>query len=200
MLDIKFIRDNVDLVKRSILLKNEKCDVDRLVELDSQRRQLIYDVEKLKKERNDNSKKIADLKKEKKDADHLIERTKQISSEIKDLDEKLTDLQTDIKFILDRIPNIPHPSTPEGKSSEDNVEVKSGGIIPEFSFLFIKWPNYLSFFSHFFHLYICNNIFDFVITKLCKFCCVIRVPSSSKNNARYFYLFFSSVIVEGNIK
>jgi len=134
MLDIKFIRDNVDLVKRSVLLKNEKCDVDRLVELDSQRRQLIYDVEKLKKERNDNSKKIADLKKEKKDADHLIERTKQISSEIKDLDEKLTDLQTDIKFILDRIPNIPHPSTPEGKSSEDNVEVKTWGKIPEFDF------------------------------------------------------------------
>jgi seryl-tRNA synthetase len=134
MLDIKFIRDNINFVKRGILLKNEKCDVDRLVEIDSQRRQIIYDVEQLKKERNENSKKVADLKKEKKDADHLIERTKQISSEIKDLDEKLNKSQADIKFELDRIPNMPHASSPEGNNSEDNVEIKTWGKIPEFDF------------------------------------------------------------------
>ncbi len=134
MLDIKFIRDNTELVKKGVLLKGEKCDVDRLLELDSQRRQFIYDVEQLKKERNDNSKKVADLKKEKKDAADLIERTKQISSEIKDLDEKLGELQIEIKYEMDRIPNMPHPSTPEGKESEDNVEVKTWGKIPKFDF------------------------------------------------------------------
>lgn len=134
MLDIKFIRDNTELVKKGVLLKGEKCDVDRLLELDSQRRQFIYDVEQLKKERNDNSKKVADLKKEKKDAADLIERTKQISSEIKDLDEKLGELQIEIKYEMDRIPNMPHPSTPEGKDSEDNVEVKTWGKIPKFDF------------------------------------------------------------------
>ena len=134
MLDIKFIRDNTELVKKGVLLKGEKCDVNRLLELDSQRRQFIYDVEQLKKERNDNSKKVADLKKEKKDAADLIERTKQISSEIKDLDEKLGELQIEIKYEMDRIPNMPHPSTPEGKDSEDNVEVKTWGKIPKFDF------------------------------------------------------------------
>ncbi len=134
MLDIKFIRDNTELVKKGVLLKGEKCDVNRLLELDSQRRQFIYDVEQLKKERNDNSKKVADLKKEKKDTADLIERTKQISSEIKDLDEKLGELQIEIKYEMDRIPNMPHPSTPEGKDSEDNVEVKTWGEIPKFDF------------------------------------------------------------------
>jgi seryl-tRNA synthetase len=134
MLDIKYIRDNAELVKKGVFLKNERCDVDRLLELDSQRRQLTYDVEQLKKDRNDNSKKVADLKKEKKDADHLIERTKQISLEIKNLDEKLNELQIDIKYEMDRIPNMPHFSTPEGKNSEDNVEVKTWGEIPDFDF------------------------------------------------------------------
>jgi len=134
MLDIKFIRDHAELVKKGIRLKNEKCDVDRLLELDSQRRQVIYDVEQLKKERNENSKKIADLKRVKKETNHLIERTKQVSFKIKELDEKLNELQIDIKSEMDRIPNMPHFSAPKGKDSKDNVEVKTWGQIPEFDF------------------------------------------------------------------
>jgi seryl-tRNA synthetase len=134
MLDIKFIRDNADLVKKGSRLKNEKCDVDRILEFDSKRRQVIFEVEQLKKERNENSKIVADLKKEKKDANDIIERTKQISTEIKDLDEKLGKLQIDIKYEMDRIPNMPHPSTPEGKDSQDNVEVKTWGEIPKYDF------------------------------------------------------------------
>jgi len=134
MLDIKFIRENKELIKNIVLLKGEKSDIDRLLELDSQRRHFIYDVENLKKERNENSKKVADLKREKKDADKLIERTKQISFEIKKHDEQLSELSIDIKYEMDRIPNIPHSSTPEGNDSDDNVEVKTWGEIPEFDF------------------------------------------------------------------
>jgi seryl-tRNA synthetase len=134
MLDIKFIRDNPDLVKKGSLLKNENCDIDRLLNLDAQRRQIIFEVEQLKKERNDNSKKVADLKKEKKDANQIIEHTKQISFKIKALDEDLGKLQGEIKHEMDRIPNLPHESAPEGKDSEDNVEVKSWGELPKFDF------------------------------------------------------------------
>jgi len=134
MLDIKFIRDNAELVKKGALLKGEKCNIDRILELDSNRRQVIFEVEQLKKERNENSKKVADLKKQKKDANDIIERTKQISSEIKNLDEKLGDLQIEIKSEMDRIPNMPHSSTPEGKDAEDNVEVKTWGKIPKYDF------------------------------------------------------------------
>jgi len=134
MLDLKFIRENPDLVKKGIQLKNEKCDIDILLQLDSERRQLIYKVEQLKQERNDNSKQVALLKKDKKDASDLIERTKNISTEIKDLDGKLTSLQSRLKSEMDRIPNMPHGSAPEGLSSENNVEIRSWGKIPKFDF------------------------------------------------------------------
>jgi seryl-tRNA synthetase len=134
MLDLKFIRENPEKVKKGVLLKNESADIDRLLQLDKQRREIIFNVEQLKKERNDNSSQVALLKKEKKDASGLIEKTKTISVEIKSLDEELAALQSQIKTELDRIPNLPHRSTPEGKSSDDNVEVKTWGRIPAFDF------------------------------------------------------------------
>ncbi len=134
MLDLKFIRENADKVKNGIQLKGESADVDHLLKLDRSRRELIFQVEQLKKERNDNSKQVALLKKEKSDASALIERTKQISEEIKIIDEKLSGLQDKIKYEMDRIPNLPHSSTPEGKDAQDNVEIKSWGKLPEFDF------------------------------------------------------------------
>jgi len=134
MLDLKFIRENPEQVKKGVLLKNESADIDRLLQLDKQRREIIFNVEQLKKERNDNSSQVALLKKEKKDASGLIEKTKTISVKIKGLDEELAALHSQIKTELDRIPNLPHASTPEGKSSADNVEVKTWGRIPAFDF------------------------------------------------------------------
>ncbi len=134
MLDLKFIRENPEMVKRGVQLKGENCDIDRLISLDSERRQMIFKGEQLKKERNENSKKVADLKKDKRDASGLINRTKQISDEIKKIDDKLSGLEENIKYELDRIPNLPHPSVPEGESFDDNVEIKSWGDIPNFDF------------------------------------------------------------------
>ncbi|TFH01698.1 MAG: serine--tRNA ligase [Calditrichales bacterium] len=134
MLDIKFIRENPDLVINGTRLKNEKCDVAHLIDLDSERRKIIFKVEQLKKERNDNSQNVALLKKEKKDATALIERTREISDEIKKLDAQISDLELKVRFELDRIPNLPHASAPVGKSSEDNVEIKTWGKIPAYDF------------------------------------------------------------------
>ncbi len=134
MLDLKFIREHPEKVKDAIRLKNETADVDRILELDRERRAIIFDVENLKKERNDNSNQVAQLKKDKKDASHLIERTKKISGEIKILDEKLSAVQAEIRKILDWIPNIPHATVPEGKDASDNVEVLTWGDIPKYDF------------------------------------------------------------------
>ena len=82
MLDLKFIRENPDKVKEAILLKNEKGDVDRVLELDQERRKVIFEVENLKKERNENSNLVAQFKKDKKDASELIQKTKKISADI----------------------------------------------------------------------------------------------------------------------
>jgi len=134
MLDLKFIRENPEQVRKGIQLKNESGDVDALLDLDRQRRSWIFEVENLKKERNENSRQVAELKKEKKDADALIEKTRIISERIKELDVQLAEIELSIKRQLDRIPNLPHASVPPGKDSAENVVVKSWGKIPQFDF------------------------------------------------------------------
>jgi seryl-tRNA synthetase len=134
MLDLKFIRENPELVKEAIALKNEKGDVDRLLEMDHERRRIIMQVETLKKERNENSRLVAQYKKEGRDAGSVIEKTRQMSDEIKNLDDALSKLEAEIKADLDRIPNIPHISAPRGSGSEDNRETGKWGSIPKFDF------------------------------------------------------------------
>ncbi|MCH8021165.1 serine--tRNA ligase, partial [candidate division KSB1 bacterium] len=72
MLDLKFIRENLDLVKEGVKNKREKVDLDRLISLDSKRREILQEVEQLKNQRNTNSQLIAKLKKEGKSADANI--------------------------------------------------------------------------------------------------------------------------------
>ncbi len=134
MLDIKFIRDHAEQVKQGIIDKNEKGDVDLILKLDQDRRAIIFEVEKLKKQRNENSKQVSQLKREGADASEVIESTKNISAKIKELDENLSALEVELQNHLSRIPNMPHKSTPIGKDAKDNVEVRHWGEIPSFDF------------------------------------------------------------------
>ncbi|HOP49544.1 MAG TPA: serine--tRNA ligase [Ignavibacteriales bacterium] len=124
MLDIKFIRQNSDLVKQAIKNKNEKDRIDELLELDKKRREILSKVEELKAYQNRVSKEIAQLKKENKDTTEIFAKMKSISDEIKSLDDEVKDLEVKIDEILRWTPNMPHSSVPVGKSSEDNVEVR----------------------------------------------------------------------------
>ncbi len=134
MLDLKFIREHPELVEKGIRAKGEMGDVDGLLSLDEERRQIIYKVEALKKERNENSKQVSVYKKEGKDATPVIERTKKISEEIKLLDDKLKGVEIKISGLQSEFPNLPHESTPEGVDENDNVEVSRWGDRPEFDF------------------------------------------------------------------
>jgi seryl-tRNA synthetase len=134
MLDIKFIRENPDLVKEGVRLKNETVDIDDLLAKDERRRKIIFEVENLKKQRNENSKTVAVAKKEGKETVALIEETKSISGKIKLLDEELARLEQELKVIMSWVPNMPHKSTPRGTSAEDNVVVKEWGEKPAFDF------------------------------------------------------------------
>ncbi len=134
MLDIKYIREFPEKVKQGIAAKNEMGDVDAVLQLDEERRTLIFKVEELKKQRNENSKQVSLLKKEGKDAAHLIESTKTISQQIKEYDERVKTIETELHGLLSKIPNMPHKTTPIGKDETDNVEVKQWGAIPEFDF------------------------------------------------------------------
>ncbi len=134
MLDIKFIRENPELVKIAVQNKNEKADVDALLHHDEERRTLIFRVEELKQQRNQNSKEVSERKRRGEEAGELIENTRLISEEIKAMDEKLAEIEVSVHEQLIRLPNLPHESTPVGKDASDNVEVKRFGQLPEFDF------------------------------------------------------------------
>lgn len=127
MLDLKFIRENIELVKQNIQNKNEKVDLSEFLDLEEKRRNFIKEVEKLKNDRNIATKEIAQFKKEGKDATDLINQMKVVSDRIKELDEELREVEDKIFNTIAFIPNIVHNSVPLGKSSEENQIVRSWG-------------------------------------------------------------------------
>ena len=124
MLDLKFIRENPELVKKGIENKNEKNTVDEILALDIERRDLLQKTEDLKSKRNKVSGDIAKMKKNGEDAEYLVVEMRGVSEEIKELDDKLREIGDKLNDLLVWVPNLPHESVPVGKSSADNVEVR----------------------------------------------------------------------------
>jgi seryl-tRNA synthetase len=133
MLDLKFIRENPELVKQGVENKNEKSRVDEVLKLDEERRNLIVQADELKSQRNQVSSQIPKLKKAGEDVSSVLAEMKRVSDQIAELDSNLKNVQEQLDDILMYIPNIPHSSVPVGKSAADNVEVRQW--LPEgFSF------------------------------------------------------------------
>ncbi len=124
MLDIKFIRENPEIVKQGIINKNEKDTVDEILKTDKERRKLLVTVEELKAKRNKVSQEIGRLKKAGENADDIVAEMKQVSEDIKQLDEQLRSVDEKLKGLLLWVPNMPHSSVPVGKDETSNVEVK----------------------------------------------------------------------------
>jgi len=131
MLDIKYIRENPDLVKQAIANKNEKCDIDKLIELDEQKKRALFEFETLRAEQNKRSKEIAQLKKENKDASELLQSMSEIASKIKELSASANSLTEELDKLLLTVPNIPHSSVNFGKTAEENLVVKTWGKIED---------------------------------------------------------------------
>ncbi|MBU3740725.1 MAG: serine--tRNA ligase [Candidatus Kapabacteria bacterium] len=131
MLDIKFIREQPDVVKTNCKNKLDGSDIDGLLELDGRRRSIIQDVESLKSLRNTVSQEIAVMKKQGLDAAEKIAEMKAESDRIKELDDELRGIEEKIESIMLMIPNIAHPSVPVGRSADDNVEVRREGTCDE---------------------------------------------------------------------
>lgn len=127
MLDIKFIEENIELVKFGIKKKNFNVDIDRLIELNNQRKSLTSESERIKSIKNSISKEIPKLSKEEKDS-KLIEMQK-LSKTEKELDEKLNKIKEEINQILLTVPNPPDESVPIGKDDTENVEIERVGQI-----------------------------------------------------------------------
>jgi len=134
MLDLKFIRNNPDKVKEAVKNKNEKVNVDEILELDAKRRDLTFEGDNLKNKRNEISKEVGKLKKAGKDASSLMEEVKGISDKIKIIDEQIKEIDEKLSKLLLWVPNVPHHSVPIGKDETANKVVKEWGEKKEFSF------------------------------------------------------------------
>ncbi len=134
MLDIKFVRDNPDLVLANLKKRHNPMNLDRFMELEKQRREIIAQTEALKSQKNTVSKKISEMKKNKENADEVIAQMRKVGEEISELDKKLRDIQEELHQILLRIPNMLHESVPEGVDDSDNPEVRRWGQPRKFDF------------------------------------------------------------------
>lgn len=134
MLDIKFIRANPELVRNAIRNKNEKADLDALLEADELRRKLQFDFDQLKARQNQVSQTIAKKKKAKEDATDLLQEMSAVADEIKTLNTALNDANTRLENLLLQVPNVPHPSVPVGSDESANKIVREWGSKPCFDF------------------------------------------------------------------
>lgn len=135
MLDIKMIRQNVEMVKEKLATRNvDEAKINEFVALDEKRRAELVKVEELKKLRNDVSGEIAQLKRNKENADDKIAQMKKVGEEIKALDEQIAKIDEELTAIATTLPNLPHESTPIGKDEDDNVEVRRHGSVRAFDF------------------------------------------------------------------
>ena len=124
MLDTKFIVENAAAVKEAMSHRSGHYDVDKVIALDNERREILLKVETMKAKRNRESEKIALLKKEKKPAEAEIAAMKELSEKIKELDASLGAIEPALKEAVMSIPNLPHSSVPVGLGEEDNVPVR----------------------------------------------------------------------------
>jgi len=134
MLDIKYLRQNIEFVSKKMEERGQKIDFDRFLALDDKRRDILGSVEALRNERNSVSKKVGELKKKKEDASALIEKMGDVSAKIKEYDESLRVTEEELNAFVMIVPNIQHESVPRGDGPDDNPVVHTWGKKPDFSF------------------------------------------------------------------
>ncbi|OGX16327.1 MAG: serine--tRNA ligase [Omnitrophica WOR_2 bacterium RBG_13_41_10] len=133
MLDIKFIRENPDLVKQSLKNRNLKIDLDALIKLDDYRRKILLELEDLRAKQNKANDEINALLKAKKDTKDKISSMKEISEKTKKLESELKIADSKLGELLLNIPNVPHESVPVGDPTKKKI-VRSWGELPKKDF------------------------------------------------------------------
>ena len=135
MIDIKFIRSNVDMVREAIINKNEKADLDAVLALDEKRRKLQFDFDTLKSRQNTVSQSIAAKKKAREDASAELNEMSAVAEELKTLATALNSASDELEGLLLTIPNVPQPEVPIGRDESSNEVVKYWGEKAQFDFV-----------------------------------------------------------------
>jgi len=134
MLEIKFVRQNLEEIEKSLANRGETADLITFKDCDTRRKSLLLEIENLRHRRNIVSEKIAGMKKNGEDAADLMTEMREVGGRIKTLDLHLTENEEKINQILFGLPNLPHASVPIGKDSSENPVLKKTGIPPDFDF------------------------------------------------------------------
>ncbi len=134
MLDLKFVRSNPDVVREALAKRHADINLDEFLGQEEKRRQILFEVETLKAERNKVSEEVAGLKKSGQNADALIINMREVGKQIKEFENSLGEIEQKMGEVLYLIPNIPHKSVPVGKDESDNIEVRKWGSPRKFDF------------------------------------------------------------------
>lgn len=132
MLDIKFLRENVELMKKVIEQKNVGLDLDQLLSIDSELVALKKEQQELQEQRNSHSKLIPKASNEERPA--LIAKGKEIGEKLKEFQPKVSELEEQLKALMYLVPQVPSDKAPIGKDDTENVEIKTVGELPKFDF------------------------------------------------------------------
>jgi len=134
MLDLAYLRENIEVVRDRLATRGFLLDVETFQLLDGKRKSLILEVERLRQQSKKGSEEVAKMAREKVDVTDKRNEMKAISQQIKEKEEALRAIEEKVFQFASTIPNLPDPSLPIGPSDEQNVEVRRVGEVPQFSF------------------------------------------------------------------
>jgi len=134
VLDIKFVRDNLELVQKALENRHNSLKLDRFTELETRRREILNEVEGLKGQRNTVSRQISEMKKNKENTDAIVVEMRQVGEKISAMDEELKGVESGLRDIMLNIPNIPNADVPIGLDERDNPEIRRWGEPAKFDF------------------------------------------------------------------
>lgn len=134
MLDIRFVRENIDIVRDAVSARQMDVDLAPFAELDRKRREILSDVEGKRATRNRVSEDVARMKKDGRDVREITAEMRELSGRIKSLEAELALVEVELSEFMLNIPNMPHETVPAGLSEEDNLELRVWGKIPQFGF------------------------------------------------------------------
>jgi seryl-tRNA synthetase len=135
LLDLKFVREHLKEVQEKISRRGQPINWELFTQVDSERREILLQVESLRAKRNEVSGVIAEKKKKREEASAEIAQMKEVSATIKELETRLSEKEEALLGLMLVIPNIPHESVVTGQGEDDNLEVRKWGKIPKFPFI-----------------------------------------------------------------
>lgn len=136
MLDIRLIRENPEKINELLKRRNPELSIDKVIEIDVERRKIQTEADELRALRKTESQKIGEMKKRGENTDSIQEEVRAIGDKVKALEEKQVELDETQRSLLLHIPNIPDETTPVGASEEDNIVIHTHGDVPSFDFEF----------------------------------------------------------------